>query len=357
MAVRQAVILAGGLGVRLRPITAERSKLAIPVLNQPLLGYELRQLARHGITEVVLATGYLPEAVARAVGSGERYGVQVTFAVEAEPRGTAGALKYVEDLIGGPSPVGGVPGEAFVALNGDLIMDLDFTALVRTHEQAQAMVTIAVCKVEDPSAYGLVRTDRQGRVVEFAEKEQRRAPHERTINVGAYVMEPEVLDHIEPGQAWSNEYDLFPRLLASGARVHSYLHKGYWLDVGRPSQYLQAHWDLLDGAADRLLPSDAGSLIRQDERGVRAPSFLADHVTLADDALVGPYACLGPGCQVGPGTRIERSVLWENVVVGAGCQLQDAIVCAGARLPEGTQLGPGDIVAEGATAPVGPTAE
>ncbi|MFQ6131886.1 MAG: sugar phosphate nucleotidyltransferase [Armatimonadota bacterium] len=341
MAVEQAVILAGGLGTRLRPMTDRRSKLALPVLNQPLLGYELRQLARHGIAEVVLAAGYQAETLRQALGTGHGYGVKLEFAEEPEPLGTAGAIKNVEDLIGG----------AFLAMNGDYIRDLDFAALVEAHEEAEAMATIAVYEVEDPSAYGLVRRDEEGRVLEFAEKEEQRGSDERTINAGAYVMEPEVLDYIEAGKVQSNEYDLFPRLLAAGARVHSYLHRGYWLDVGRPAQYLQAHWDLLDGEADTLLPPDAEALIRRHRGALRAPSFVAQDAEAADDAVVGPYASVGSGCRIESGARIERSVLWDDVEVGAGSQVEGAIVCAGARLPEGTQLQPGDIVPEEGTEP------
>ncbi len=323
----QAVLLAGGLGTRLRPLTDRQAKLSLPMLNEPLITYELRGLAKHGITDVILTTSYQAATLTTALERHWPFAPQVWTVVEQMPLGTAGAIKNVEGRLG---PV-------FLAGNADYVRDMDWSALLRAHGEAGAAVTIALCEVKQPEHYGLVRTDGTARVLEFVEKTADRAPHEHAINAGAYVMNREVLERVPPDRACSNEYDLFPGLLADGVHVHSYAHRGYWLDVGRIDQYLQAHFDLLDGTAAGLRPP-AAAVIEDDDGPLIAPACLGGDCRIAPDARVGPYASLGAGCAVGPRAEVARSVLWDRVTVGEAAVVRDSVLCTGAMVAPGAQV-------------------
>jgi mannose-1-phosphate guanylyltransferase/phosphomannomutase len=323
----QAVLLAGGLGTRLRPLTKRRPKLALPMLNQPLITYELRQLATYGITHVTLTTSYMHESLAAAVDRHWPFARLVEIVVEDTPLGTAGAIKNVEDRLG---PV-------FIAANADYVRDIDWAALLQVHQESRAALTLTLYEVDDPRQYGLVLTHENGLVRQFLEKTEDPPPGERAINAGAYAMNREVLARVPPGTMYSNEYDLFPQLLAEGVRVQSYLHRGYWLDVGRVEQYLQAHYDLLDGTARGLRPAEA-RVIEESQGPLAAPVCCGDGCEIAPDAQVGPYACLGERCAVGAGAEVSRSVLWDDVVVGEGAVVRSSVVCSGVAIPPHSEV-------------------
>lgn len=339
MSVRQAVILAGGEGTRLRPLTNERSKAAVPLLNEPLISHHLRHLARLDITDIIVTLCYLPETVRNAVGDGHRYAVEIEYVVEREPLGTAGALKNVESGLD----------DLFVVINGDDLMDVDYSAMARVHANVAAEASIALYEVADPSQYGLVQRDDTGRVTAFLEKQAQPPPGRHAINAGAYVLGREVLDLVPAGRACSIEYDVFPRLIADGARVQGFVHRGYWIDVGKPDAYLQAHRDAMNGAAGKF--SAPQSVISADDvradAHVKGPVCLGANVRLADGAHVGPNACVGRNCSIGRGARVEESVLWDDVTVGAGARLSGCIVCSGVDIGDGVSIGPGTVIAAG----------
>ncbi len=292
-------------------------KPALTLVDRPFLAYMIEWLAGHGVDEVVLACGFLPDVLREALsGEEERAGVSIRYVVEPDRRGTAGAIRFAADELGDD-----LDGR-FLALNGDVLTDLDLTALLRTHAGAGAQATIALHPVEDSSAYGLVRTDADGEVLEFTEKTGEAVPGE--INAGMYVLERSVLELIPPGEEVSIERDVFPRLV--GAGLHGLRLDGYWMDIGTPERYLEASWDILEGRVEtRVEPTAPGMLV-----GAGAE--------VADGASVGPRVVLGGGCRVEPGATVRDSVLLEGCVVGEGASVSGSILSSGVEVAAGASL-------------------
>ncbi len=239
----QAVVLVGGEGTRLRPLTYGTPKPMVPLFGVPFLERSLSRLKHAGIDDVILAAGYLPAAITEHFGDGGRLGMRITYVVEAEPLGTAGALKNVERHIRGP----------FFVLNGDVLTNLDLSAMLASHRKAGGVGTLHLIRVEDPSAFGCVVHDASGRVSAFVEKPPRETAPTDEINAGTYLLEREVLDVIPAGRMVSIERETFPELIAAGRALYAYTTNDYWLDIGRPEHYLRAHRDVLDGLC-RLAP-------------------------------------------------------------------------------------------------------
>jgi mannose-1-phosphate guanylyltransferase len=245
----QAIVLVGGEGTRLRPLTDEVPKPALTLVDRPFLAYMIEWLGVHGVTEAVLACGFLPDQLREALGDGEHGGVKLTYVVEPERRGTAGAIRFAAEALGERLE------DRFLALNGDVLTDLDLTALLRAHAERGARASIGLYPVEDSSAFGLVECDAAGSVLDFREKTGEAVPG--SINAGAYVLERDVLDLIPPGQEFSIEREVFPRLVGDG--LCALPLSGYWMDIGVPERYLQATWDILEGrVATAVRPTAPG---------------------------------------------------------------------------------------------------
>src|SRR5436190_20121179 len=223
----QAVILVGGEGTRLRPLTSTVPKPVVPLVDRPFLAYMLEWLKGHGVDDVVMSMGYLATAVRNVLGDGSAYGLRLRYVEEPDPRGTAGALKFAESLLD----------ERFLMLNGDVLTDIDLTEQLAQHERTGAVATLALTPVEDPSAYGLVRTRGAGEVTEFVEKPAQDQIDTHNISAGAYVLERSVLSLLAAGEPASIERDVFPRLVGNG--LYGYVGDGYWMDIGTPERYLQ----------------------------------------------------------------------------------------------------------------------
>ncbi|HEX7279149.1 MAG TPA: NDP-sugar synthase [Solirubrobacterales bacterium] len=312
----QAIVLVGGEGTRLRPLTSDIPKPAVTLVDRPFLAYAIEWLAANGVTEVVLACGFLPDVLREALGEQERAGVAISYVAEPEPLGTAGAIRFAAAALGDRLD------DRFLALNGDVLTDLDLSALVRTHDEREARATIALYPVEDSAAYGLVRYDDQGRVLEFLEKTGEEVPGE--INAGAYVLDRSVLDLVPAGRAVSIEREVFPRLVGDG--LSALPLDGYWMDIGTPERYLQASWDILEGRVEtRVEPTSPGLLV-------------AAGATIAADAQVGPRAVLSTGCRVEAGAEVGGSVLLDGCTVGKAARVQNSILAPGARVEPGAQL-------------------
>jgi mannose-1-phosphate guanylyltransferase len=313
----QAIVLVGGEGTRLRPLTATVPKPALTLVDRPFLAYMIEWLAGHGVTEVVLACGFLPDVLREALeGEEERAGVSIHYVVEPERRGTAGAIRFAADELGEDLD------ERFLALNGDVLTDLDLTALLRAHSEREARATLGLHPVEDSSAYGLVHSDADGAVLEFLEKTGEAVPGE--INAGMYVLERSVLDLIPPGEEVSIERDVFPRLVGDG--LHGLRLDGYWMDIGTPERYLQASWDILERRVQtRVQPTAPGMLV-----GAGAE--------VAAGATIGPRAVLGQGCRVADGVEVRESVVLDGCVVGEGARVSGSILSAGVEVAPGAVL-------------------
>ncbi len=313
----QAIVLVGGQGTRLRPLTESVPKPALTLVDRPFLAYMIEWLAGHGVTEVVLACGFLPDVLREALaGEEERAGTRIRYVVEPEPLGTAGAIRFAADALGEQLD------DRFLALNGDVLTDLDLSALLRAHAERAASATIALHPVEDSSAFGLVHSGEEGEVLAFLEKTGEAAPGE--VNAGMYALEHSVLDLIPPGENVSIERDVFPRLVGEG--LHGLLLDGYWVDIGTPERYLQASWDILEGRVrTRVEPSAPGVLV-------------AEGAAVAADATVGPRVVVSAGCRIGAGAELRESVLLEGCEVGEGARVSGSILSPGARVPAGTEV-------------------
>jgi mannose-1-phosphate guanylyltransferase len=317
----QAIVLVGGEGTRLRPLTNDVPKPALTLVDRPLLAYMIEWLAAHGVTEAVLACGFLPAVLQEALGEGEHGGVRLRYATEPDRRGTAGAIRFAADALGDDLD------DRFLALNGDVLTDLDLSALMQTHRERAATATIALHPVEDSAAYGLVSVDAGGRVTEFVEKTGEPVPGE--INAGAYVLERSVLDLIPPGREVSIEREVFPHLI--GAGLGALCLDGYWMDIGTPERYLEASWDILEGrVATRVRPTAPGLFV-----GVGAEVDAA--------ATVGPRAVVAPGCRVAAGAEVRESVLLDGCGVGEGAQVSGSVLGPGVTVEAGAELD-GEIV-------------
>lgn len=313
----QAIVLVGGEGTRLRPLTEDVPKPALTLVDRPFLAYMVEWLGSHGVTEAVLACGFLPDVLREALGEGEHGGVRLRYVVEPERRGTAGAIRFAADALGDD-----LEGR-FLALNGDVLTDLDLTALVAAHHAREAArATIALYPVEDSSAYGLVETDAAGRVLEFAEKTGEQVPGE--INAGAYFLERSVLDLIPPEREVSIEREVFPRLIGDG--LGALRLDGYWMDIGTPERYLQASWDILERRVrTEVEPTAPGLLVAADAE-------------VAADATIGPRAVVSPGCRVGAGAELRDSVLLAGSTVGEGATVVGSVLAPGASVESGASL-------------------
>ena len=325
----QALVLAGGEGTRLRPLTSSVPKPVLPLAGRPFLTFVLDWVGRHGIDEVILSCGFLGDGVARVLGT-EHCGIRLRYVNEDEPLGTAGAVKLATRQEGLE--------DRLLVLNGDVLTDIDLTAELDQHARSGAVATVALTTADDTSSYGVVPTDDDGRVEAFLEKSGAPAPTNR-INAGAYVLERDIVDMIPDGRAVSFEREIFPKLVGEG--LYGYADDGYWIDIGTPDRYLEATWDLLAGVVESALPP-------RDESG----SLIADSC-ITSGARIGPQAVLGPHCSVGAGAWLERAVLHERVIVGANCHITASVLGAGALVGDGARIEAGAVVGSGAEIPAG----
>ncbi len=324
----QAIVLVGGEGTRLRPLTDSIPKPALTLVDRPFLAYMVEWLALHGVTEVVLACGFLPDQLRAALGDSEHGGVNIRYVTEPERRGTAGGIRFAAEALGEDLE------DRFLALNGDVLADLDLSALLRAHEKTGARATLALYPVEDSSAYGLVSCDRDGSVAAFTEKTGEAVPGE--INAGAYVLERSVLDLIPAGQEVSIEREVFPRLVGDG--LCALCLDGYWMDIGTPERYLQASWDILEGRVRTQVVANALGL------------FVGAGTEIGAGATIGPRAVLAPDCTVAAGATVRGSVLLDGCTVAAGARVEDSILAPGVNVRAGATLA-GAVVGRDLTVP------
>jgi mannose-1-phosphate guanylyltransferase len=329
----QALVLAGGEGTRLRPLTLTVPKPVMPLAGRPFLSFMLDWLRGHGVDDVLLSCGFLAHAVEDVLGD-EYEGMQLRYVHEDSPLGTAGPMRLAADE--------GLLAERLLVLNGDVLTDMDLTAQLAFHEERGAKATLALIAVEDTSSYGVVPTNDDGSVIEFREKQPGPAPTNR-INAGAYVLEREVVDLIPSGRSVSFEREIFPALVGNG--LYGFHQEGYWIDIGTPERYLESTYDLLAGRVESTLPErdETGSLIYE-------PALTAG-------AHIGPQSVLGQHCSVGVGATIDRSVLHQRVTVGAEATIQESVLGEGVRVGDGAQVGPNAMLGSGAIVEAGEVVE
>jgi mannose-1-phosphate guanylyltransferase len=343
----QAVILVGGEGTRLRPLTTGTPKPIITLVDRPFMGFMLEWLARHGVDEVIMACGFLATKVKQVLGDGSQYGVKLTYFEEPEPRGTAGALKFVESDLD----------ERFLMLNGDVLTDVDVSAQLAQHVATGAVGTLGLVEVDDPSAYGLVLRNADNSVSGFLEKpdpEQLEGVERYFISAGIYCLERSVLELIEPDRNVSIEHEIWPALV--GAGLYGYgADAAYWLDIGTPDRYLQGMADILTGAvqtavAERL--DGARQAIDGDVAAgahVRGPAIIEAGATLAAGAQVIGPAVIGAGVSLAPGAIVERAVVLSGGRLGEGAHVRDAILGPNVTLGAHTLVEDQAVLGDGVT--------
>jgi len=315
----KAVILVGGEGTRLRPLTCNTTKAMVPVLNKPFLEHLLGYLKGHDVTDIILALSYLPERIRDYFGDGAKMGVRLSYLIEEEPLGTAGAVKNAESYLD----------ESFLMLNGDVFTDLDITAMIDFHRQRQAVATIAVTPVDDPTAYGLIETDDRGRISRFLEKPGWEQVTSNMINAGIYVLEPEILARIPPGKKASIEKETFQQLLSGGEAMYAYPASAYWLDMGTPEKYLRLNHDLLLGKALSPINVSGGGQSRIDPSAdIKAPVLIGEGCLIGRGVKITGPAVLGAECQVDEEAIIEGAVLWNNVKIGTKAVLRNCVAAS-----------------------------
>ncbi len=345
----QAVILVGGEGTRLRPLTYRTPKPMVPLFGVPFLERTLGRLWDAGVDEVILAAGYLPQAIVDHIGDGSKIGLRVQYVVEEAPLGTAGALRNVAERLTGP----------FFVLNGDVLTSLDLRAMRIYHEGKGGEGVIHAIRVDDPSAFGCLVHDANGKISRFVEKQPRDEAPTDEINAGTYLLERSVLDRIPSGRAVSIERETFPELLAAGGLLYAYTTDDYWLDVGRPEQYVQAHGDVLDGklTLPPLRDGCGGTMFvaatQQMPPNVRPPVFVGEGVDIDPSAIVGPYAVVGDGSRIGAQAHVRNSILWDGVAVEAGARVTDAILASNVRVGNGAIVSAGAVIGHDAAIAAG----
>jgi len=316
----------------------------VPVLNRPFLEHMIDHLKSHGIEDIVLALGYMPHQIQSYFGDGSSFGITMTYVVESSPLGTAGAVKNIEQHLN----------DTFIVLNGDIFSDIDLRAMIRLHRQRGATVTIALTPVEDPTRYGVVEANAEGRVQRFIEKPSREEAPCNRINAGAYIIEPGVLGRIPSGWSFTFERELFPHLLDIGDPVYSYPSDAYWIDIGTPETYLKLHYDLLRGRGRGRFPGKQaceGIWIEGDcdihpQAQLKGPTIIGSNCVIGPRAQVRGPSVIGRGCYIGGDSLIEGAIVWSNTRLGQRVALRDCVVAESVSIGDRSQVAVGCILGD-----------
>mgnify|MGYP000889324343 CR=1 FL=1 len=341
----KAVIMAGGEGSRLRPLTCNLPKPMVPIVNRPMMEHIVNLLKAHNISEIASTLWYLPQDVMAYFGDGSAFGVSMEYFVEKEPLGTAGSVKNAAGFLD----------DTFVVVSGDSLTDIDLSAAVAFHRERNAVATLILTRVANPLNYGIVITGEDGRIRQFLEKPSWSEVFSDTVNTGIYVLEPEVLQEFAEGQKFDFSRDLFPLLLAKKAPIFGYVAEGYWSDVGNLEVYRQAQQDCLEGRVriDLGRPRKDGIYAAEDaaiapDAEITAPVYIGPGAHVASGARVGKYSVIGPNCRIEAGASLKRAVLWHGVHVGEGSELRGCVLAKNIRIGSRAKLFEGAVIGENA---------
>ena len=344
----KAILLAGGKGTRLRPLTIHTPKPIVPIFNRPFLHYQLDLLKQvPEIDEVILSLNYQPRRIEEIFGDGSELGIKIRYVVEPAPLGTAGAVRYAGDNLT----------ESVVVFNGDVLTQVDLGTVIRLHRERQAKATIVLTPVENPTAFGLVETDSSGNVTRFLEKPKPDEITTNNINAGIYVLEPDTFDRIPRDVSWSIERSFFPSLIERRETFVAYVYDGYWIDIGTPEKYTQVHRDIMDGrfAADPFRGlSGARTAVAADARiedgaAIEGPCFIDEGVSVKAGARVGPYSVIGRQTQVEENAVVEGAIIWPNCRISKDAEIRNAIVGRNCHLGRNVTLDHGAVLGDKTT--------
>ena len=344
----KAILLAGGKGTRLRPLTIHMPKPIVPIFNRAFLHYQIDLLKQvPEIDEVILSLNYQPRRIEEVFGDGADLGIKIRYVVEPVPLGTAGAIKYAGDKLT----------ESVVVFNGDVMTQLDLAAVIRMHRERQARATIVLTPVDNPSAYGLVETDSQSNIKRFIEKPKPEEITTNHINAGIYVLEPDTFDRIPSEVQWSIERSYFPSLIERNETFVAYIYNGYWIDIGTPEKYVQVHRDIMDGRF--VAPPFAGltsprrciapDVRIEDGATIGDPVFIDEGVLVKAGARLGPYAVIGRQTQVEEEAIIERAIVWPNCRIGSQSSIADAVLGRQCHIGRNVSLNSGAVLGDKTT--------
>ncbi|MGQ9679708.1 MAG: sugar phosphate nucleotidyltransferase [Candidatus Bathyarchaeia archaeon] len=337
----KALVLAGGFGTRLRPLSCTRPKMLFPVANQPLIDWTFKNLSDGGVDTAILAVNYMAEAIVRYLGP-SKFNMGIIYSREERPLGTGGPIKRASDLL--------KDGEIFLVLNGDVISDIDYRRIVEFHRQKGGLATIALFRVPDPSRYGSVELDAKDRIIRFVEKPESGKAPSNLVNAGIYVFDREVLDYIPPNRPTSTEKEVFP-ILAEKGELFGFEARGLWVDIGVPEDYLMANQLLLSKTGSQMVE---GAKI-DGEAKILPPSAIGVGVEVGADSVIGPYTSIAEYVHVGKGCRIENSVIFPGVSIGDHSSIKNAIIGENAsierwvKIESGSLIGDYAVIADGVT--------
>jgi NDP-sugar pyrophosphorylase family protein len=340
----KAILLAGGKGTRLRPLTVHTPKPIVPIFDRPFLYYQLdllRQLP--DIDEVILSLNYQPRRIEEIFGDGDDLGIRIRYVVEPMPLGTAGAVKYAEQYLS----------DSVVVFNGDVLTAVDLAAVLKLHRERRAKATIVLTPVENPSAYGLVETDAVGNVKRFLEKPSPDQITCDTINAGIYVLEPDTFDRIPKDTAWSIERSYFPSLVERGETFVAYIYRGYWIDIGTPEKYLRVHRDIMDGRfsappfnGDTLTAKVAAEARLEPGAVVEGPCFVDAGAVVKPGARVLPYSVIGRQAHIEEDAVVDSSIVWANTRICREATVHQAILGRHCHIGRAAAVGPGTVLGD-----------
>ncbi|MBI3927326.1 MAG: mannose-1-phosphate guanyltransferase [Armatimonadetes bacterium] len=340
----KAVVMGGGQGSRLRPLTCNRPKPLVPVCNKPVMEYAMELLKRHGVETVLVTLHYLADEVTAHFGYGTDWGLRILYHIEDEPLGTAGSVKNVEDQLT----------DTFLVISGDALTDFDLSAALRFHKEKEAAATVVLTRVENPLEFGMVITDEQQRIVRFLEKPTWGEVFSDTINTGLYILEPRILELMECGKAYDFSKDLFPALLQKGYPLFGYIAEGYWCDIGNLEQYHQAHLDMLSGRVNHKIPGEPladqiwvgrGTRIHPGAH-LRGPAVIGRNCRIHENARILDFTVIGDNCIVEEGASLHRDVVWNNVFVGRNVRSAGAAICRHVTLKANVSVGTGAVIGD-----------
>lgn len=342
----KAIIIAGGLGTRLRPLTYNVPKPIMPLANKPFVLHQIELLRKFGITEIILNLHYLSDNIRNIFEDGKDLGVKVHYSIEEKPLGTAGAVKNAEKFF---------DSKPMLVFNGDILTDINLEKMIKFHEEKKGKVTLALTKVEDPTMYGLIITDNDQRVLEFREKPSWEDVTANTINAGIYIVDPSIFKLVPKGKEYSFERQLYPSLLEKGEKIYGYVTDAYWMDIGDPVKYLRAHRDILSGDVMAIMPGNkiSANIWVEDDVSisgtahVRGPALIGSHSRIADDVNLDEFVVLGDSVIVEKGARLKNCVVLGRTVIKENAKVEGSIIGADCIIEEYSVIGPGATLADG----------
>ncbi|MGD8190066.1 sugar phosphate nucleotidyltransferase [Brevibacillus ginsengisoli] len=340
----KAVIMAGGKGTRLLPMTSKTPKPMVPLLNRPCMEYIIDLLKKHGITDIAVTVQYLPEVMKSYFGDGSSFGVSMTYFEETVPLGTAGSIKNCEEFLD----------DRFIVISGDALTDINLTEAIDYHLEKEALATLVLTHVENPLEFGMVMTDDDGRIVRFLEKPTWSEVFTDTVNTGIYILEPRVLAYIPKDQEFDFSKDLFPQLLAQNNPLYGMASNGYWSDIGSMEIYRQAQFDMLDGhvnvsiKAQEIAPRiylEPGVRIDSSVR-IEGPAYIGEKSYLQVGSSVGAYSVVGSNALISSGAKLTQTILWENVYVAKQTEVTGATICRNSSIYESASVRDGAVIGD-----------